>query len=312
VIKAGSSLFGAWSCTMRLVVADDRILAAATADLVGLLDRVDHAASRFRADSELTRANRQAGRPIPVSRLLTDLIGAALDTAARTGGLVDPTVGLSMNAIGYDRDINAIGIESRCDSPSDSPSVAAGPARRSWRDIRLNRDVALVTVPIGSALDLGATAKAFTADLAARTLHARYGVAVLVELGGDLAVAGDHNWPIWVAEREGGNGQSVNLTRGGLATSTTTVRQWRRDGRAMHHIVDPRTGAPAAGPWRTVSVFAESALAANTASTAAIVLGDGALPWLEANHIAARLIDHSGRPTITAGWPIESVVELTR
>ena len=45
----GTAIFGAWSCTVRLVVADDRVLDYATADLINLLGRVDAAASRFRA-----------------------------------------------------------------------------------------------------------------------------------------------------------------------------------------------------------------------------------------------------------------------
>src|SRR5664279_3743138 len=86
----------------------------------------------------------------------------------------------------------------------------------------------------------------------------------------------------------GGPGQTITLHRGGLATSTTTVRRWRRGGRLVHHIIDPATGAPAEGCWRTVSVAADTALAANTASTAAIVLGEQAESWLCQRHLAAR------------------------
>jgi thiamine biosynthesis lipoprotein len=171
--------------------------------------------------------------------------------------------------------------------------------------VRLHREAGLLTVPTGTALDLGATAKAYTADLAARTLHSRYGVGVLVELGGDLAAAGGTpaGWPVHVAEREGGAGQVVVLSHGGLATSTVTVRRWRRGGHPVHHIVDPRTGLPVNGPWRTGSVHAPSALAANTASTAAIVLGDAAVDWLTERHLAARLVGVDGTVYATPGWP---------
>jgi thiamine biosynthesis lipoprotein len=128
---------------------------------------------------------------------------------------------------------------------------------------------------------------------------------VLVELGGDLAVAGapGAGWPIRVAEREGGQGQTVLVRSGGLATSTTTVRQWVRGGRPQHHIIDPRTGAPTNGPWRTAAVYASTALDANTASTAAIVLGLRAREWLGDHRYAARLIGTDGRVVTTAGWP---------
>jgi thiamine biosynthesis lipoprotein len=287
----------AWSCTVRLVVGDGRALAPAAADLTALLDRVDRMASRFRADSALSAANANAGRPVPIPRLLGDLAKASLDAAAQTGGAVDPTVGLAMHRIGYDRDIAAI--------PADGPAIAASPRRRSWQDVRLHREAGLLVVPPGTALDLGATAKAYTADLAARTLSRRYGTPVLVELGGDMGTAGSPRggWPVRVAERENGPGQVVVLRHGGLATSTTTIRRWRRGERSVHHIVDPRTGTPADGPWRTASVYASSALAANVASTAAIVLGERAGDWLTERHLAARLVDVDGFIYTTPGWP---------
>ena len=167
------------------------------------------------------------------------------------------------------------------------------------------RGEGLLTVPIGTYLDLGATAKAYVADHAAHALSTRYGTAVMVELGGDIAVAGHRpdGWCVQVAEREGDDGQLVLLRYGGLTTSTTTVRHWRRGGVAMHHIIDPRTGQPADGPWRTATVAAPRALAANVASTAAIVLGEDAVRWLEARGIAARLVRRDGGVQCTEGWP---------
>ncbi len=295
--RLGTAIFGAWSCTVRVVV-DERVLDLATTDLINLLGRVDAAASRFRPDSELSRANDHAGRPLPVSHLLTDLVAAALEVAAQTDGAVDPTVGLALAANGYDRDIAAV-----LETPAP---VRPHDVRARWTDVRLHRALGVLTVPVGAALDLGATAKAFTADLAARTLQTRFGGAVLVELGGDLAVAGSPaaGWPVRVGEVEGSPGQTVTIGRGGVATSTTAIRRWpREDGRLMHHIVDPASGAPADGPWRTVSVWAESALAANAASTAAIVLGPRAVEWLIARGAAARLVDHLGAVTTVGDWP---------
>jgi thiamine biosynthesis lipoprotein len=77
----------------------------------------------------------------------------------------------------------------------------------------------------------------------------------------------------------------------------------------MHHIIDPRTGRPTDGPWRTVSVAAESAVEANACSTAAIVLGDRAPAWLERQGVAARLIDRDGRVTTLGGWPTERTTD---
>lgn len=92
---------------------------------------------------------------------------------------------------------------------------------------------------------------------------------------------------------------------GGLATSSTAHRQWQRDGRLVHHIVDPATGAPAHGPWRTVSATGSTATAANTATTAALVLGDRAVDWLLERQVPARLVAHGGRVTTLDPWPQE-------
>jgi len=291
----------AWSCTVRLVVEDDRALAPATADLHALLDRVDAAASRFRTDSALSVANARAGRPTPVPRLLVELVAAALQAAAQTEGAVDPTLGLAVQRLGYDRDI--------ADVVADDPApLTATPSPGRWRAVKLHREAGLLTVPVGTALDLGATAKAWTADRAAAELAARYGTGVLVELGGDLAVAGHRpgGWVVRVAERAGQPGQLVLLEQGGLCTSTTTIRAWRRGGRAVHHLINPATGEPAAGVWRTASVAAASALAANTASTAAIVRSADALERLTAQNLAARLVAQDGAIVTTAGWPVQT------
>lgn len=286
---------------MRLVVEDARVLHAATAELTHLLARIDRAASRFRADSALSVANARAGRPTPIPRLLVDLVDAALRAAALTDGAVVPTVGPALNAIGYDRDIALIN--------DDREPIEARPAA-DWRTVRLDREAGLLTVPRGSALDLGATAKAYAADLAARALYRCFATPVLVEIGGDLAVAGDAHdgWCVKVAEQEDADGQLLLVRRGGVATSTTTIRRWYRDGRLISHIVDPRTGRPADGPWRTASVAAPSAYEANVASTAAIVLGADAVEWLERQQLAARLVARDGSVHVTAGWPVRTPV----
>ena len=293
---SASWAFRAWSCTMRLIVGDEAALRPATADLVALTERVDRAASRFRPDSALSLANRTAGRPVAVPKLLVDLTAAALDAAQQTDGAVDPTVGRSLSALGYDRDIADV-------APDGQPFEPV--AARGWREVRLDRELGLLTVPRGCALDLGATAKAYVADHAAHALAARYDTAVLVELGGDIAVAGNEpgGWCVEVAERECDDGQLVLVRHGGLTTSTTTVRRWRRGGSEVSHIVDPRTGRPVDGPWRTVSVHAPCALAANVASTASLVLGDAAVPWLQARNLTARLIGRDGSIVTVGSWP---------
>jgi thiamine biosynthesis lipoprotein len=159
-------------------------------------------------------------------------------------------------------------------------------------------------------LDLGATAKAFAADRAASRAASATGCGVLVGLGGDIAVSGPvrpGGWRIRVSDdhRAGPSepGQAVTITEGGLATSSSTVRRWRRGGRWLHHIMDPATGAPAGSHWRTVSVAAASCLDANAAATAAMVKGRGADDWLADRALPARLVRLDGTVVTVAGWP---------
>ena len=164
-----------------------------------------------------------------------------------------------------------------------------------------------VTVPPGTLLDLGATAKAWAADRAAAAIAGRLGCGVLVSLGGDLAVeaAPPAGFTVGVADVCGDPDAptAVSIVSGGLATSGVGNRHWTLGGTPVHHLVDPSTGLPVATPWRTVSVAAASSVDANTASTAAHVLGDSAPAWLAARALPARLVAHDGSVVTVAGWP---------
>jgi thiamine biosynthesis lipoprotein len=181
------------------------------------------------------------------------------------------------------------------------------PAPGWWR-VRLDLESRQVVVPRGVRLDLGSTGKAYAADRAAARIAELAGCGVLVSLGGDLATAGpapEGGWLLGVGDdhRAAAQGDPVVTVRSGaLATSSTTRRAWRRGGRAVHHIVDPRTGDVPAPVWRTVSVAARTCVDANAAATAAIVRGDGADAWLDGAGLPARLVGHDGRVVTVGGW----------
>jgi thiamine biosynthesis lipoprotein ApbE len=295
---------------IRLVVTDPPALDRGRALLEEYLGALDEACSRFRPDSELSRLPGAAGRPVTVSPVLAGALGAALRGAVLTGGDVDPTVGLAMAAAGYDRDFSLL--------PADGPAGRVTVRRHpSWRDIVLDDAARTLTVPVGVCLDLGATAKAWAADQAAARLAAELDCGVLVSLGGDICVAGPApagGWPVRVQDVTGDPGDPapdasvvVAISEGGLATSSTTARRWRRGGAVLHHILDPRSGLPAPPVWRLVSVAAGTALDANVASTAAIIRGLAAPAWLAELGVAARLVTAGGAVITTGGWPEEEL-----
>jgi thiamine biosynthesis lipoprotein len=102
---------------------------------------------------------------------------------------------------------------------------------------------------------------------------------------------------------EASAGQVIRLAAGAVATSSVTCRQWRRGGQRLHHIVDPRTGYPVAGPWRTASVAAPRCAIANAAATAAIVAGPDAVAWLAGTGLPARLVGDDETVRLLGGWP---------
>jgi thiamine biosynthesis lipoprotein len=289
--------FAIWSTTGRVAVTAPAALGAVVEIVRSGLDEVERACSRFRPDSELSMLTPGRSR---LSPMLADLMGTALDAAEASGGLVDPTVGSALRELGYDRSIELL--------PADGPPVQISRSVPGWRRVHLYGDH--LELPRDVVLDLGATAKARAADLLAHRAADVVGVGVLVEIGGDIATAGatpDGGWQVLVRDTPDDPACQVTLTEGAaVATSSTVRRTWRRGGVRIHHVVDPRTAAPAAPVWRSATVAAPTCVEANTASTAAIVLGRKATGWLADRGLTARLVDQQRRVVRVGAWPREA------
>ncbi|WP_042410922.1 FAD:protein FMN transferase [Streptacidiphilus carbonis] len=303
-VDLGQVAFRALGTTAELLVTQPAALAICRRVLEEELAAIDLACSRFRTDSELSLANAAHGRPVTVSPLFAQALDVALHAAQASDGLVDPTIGPALRALGYDRTFASIRPEQVA---STVPVPAAG-----WRSIRWNPLQRRLQLPPWAGLDLGATAKALAADRAAARAARTAGCGVLVNLGGDLSTAGPapgDGWQVAIADDHAaaptGTEPVVALRGGALATSGTTVRAWRLGGRVVHHIVEPSTGDTPAPVWRTVSVTAATCVDANTASTAAVLLGEAAPAWLRERALPARLVRTDGGVVTTCGWPEE-------
>jgi len=277
-------------------------------DILGReLRAIDLTCSRFRSDSELTQLNSGSGTRHAVSPLLAEALDVALRAAAATGGMVDPTCGQSLVQLGYDADFAEVVRRSAGEAAPARP--AAG-----WDRVELDRMALTVQVPDGVLIDLGATAKALAADRAARAIASAADTGVLVNIGGDIAVAGPpppSGWRVEVDAVPGRTGVSgaarpvIAIRDGGLATSSPESRVWYRGDQPVHHIVDPRTGAPASSCWSAASVAAASCVDANAASTAAIIMSAAAPGWLASLGLPARLVSRAGAVTTIGAWPDE-------
>lgn len=305
-VRTATRVWPLWSTTATLVIAGPAASDPAAIDRAlfladQLLGELDAACNRFRRDSELSRVSPHLPAGVTISPLLTRLVGHALDAAALTGGAVDPTLGHALDAAGYDRDIRLIEDSDRIVRVISSP-------RPGWRSVTLSGD--RLRVPGRLALDLGATAKAYAADMVATRIAQELGGGVLLSIGGDIGSAGDPpdgGWRVTVQDLPTDPAARIRLRAGrGMATSSTQKRRWHRGGKTQHHILDPRTGLPAEAVWRSVTVAAASCLRANTFSTAAVVRGRAAVAWLDALGIPARFVDREGRVAFAGDWPADA------
>ena len=271
--------FHAMGTTVELFVEAEEApveLAAAEAEF----ERLEQVMSRFRPTSELSRLN-EAGE-LDASADLADVVTCALDATASTRGRFDATVHDALVAAGYDRTFD--------DVPADAPAVC-GPVRRGGGVTVEGRRI---TLDPGTRLDLGGIGKGYAAERVA-TLLSLAGPC-LVSAGGDIAVRGvpsTGTWPVAVSDE-----LTLGLTRGGLATSGSQRRRWRRNGVEQHHLIDPATGKPAASDLLRVTTVGSDAVEAEVLATSIFV---GGLEEALAADVAAVLLTVDGRTFVTGG-----------
>ena len=301
-----SRSFRAIGTTATVVVRDVAVADLAERTLAGELEAIDLACSRFRADSELQMVARQR-------RAAPSRWGSCCSKRSKSLSL-PPSAR-----------------EARSTRPSAMRSPRSGTTRTStrcvpglrlrlgrsgrWRGTRMCNSIpatARVRIPRGVRLDLGSTAKALAADRAAARIAQTIGDGVLVSLGGDVAVAGPApagGWAIGIARESSTPAalvdQVVAITHGGLASSATSVRAWKAGDRAVHHIVDPRTGDCVEPYWVMASATGSSCVEANLVTTASLVWGEQALDRFAGFGRAARLVRFDGEVFSVNGWPHE-------
>jgi FAD:protein FMN transferase len=249
--------FHAMGTEIELLLEADRP-GRAFAAVEAEFERLEQACSRFRPDSELSQLNR-AGR-LDAGPDLVRVVRAALEARERTGGLFDPTVSNALVEAGYDRSFDLLAQDGAAAGTSPRPCGGAVAVREGR-----------IELGPGVALDLGGIAKGDAVDRAADLLGGSG--PCLVNAGGDLAVRGvpaAGSWPVAVEVPAGE--LVVGVSSGALATSGRDRRRWRRGGEERHHLIDPRTGASAAGDVLRATVAGPTAVAAE-ADAKALFLG---------------------------------------
>ena len=243
-------------------------------------ERLEQVMSRFRPDSELSRLN--ACGSLDVSPDLAEVIELAVAARVRTGGRFDPTVHDAVAAAGYDRTF----VEVDPDSDEEPGTAACGG--------RIDVDGLHVALEPGYRLDLGGIGKGFAAERVAQRLA--LAGPCLVNAGGDIAVRGvpaDGVWPVGVED-----GPTLGLAGAGLATSGRDRRRWRRGTRELHHLIDPRTGAPAETDLVRVTAIGHDAVDAEVLAKVLLLQGEAAAA---ASGVPAVLVTADGRTVLAGG-----------
>ncbi len=240
--------------------------------------------SRFRSTSELCALNASAGEWFAASAELCEVLWSALDMAALTGGLFNPLVLPALEAAGYTRSFTAADTFIPGDAPQNPPMLVP-----DWRNLRVDRHGGRIRLPIGARLDLGGIAKGWAAQQTANRL-AHYG-ACLVDAGGDMVARGTPDksggWQVALPALSALSAlpdHYVTLSDATIATSGVDYRHWQRDGRTLHHLIDPRTVQPAANDVLTATVIAPDAVEAEA--------------WAKSTLIAGNVANNDGRPVL--------------
>lgn len=291
-----------------LDLVDQHLALAVLCQVEALFQAAEARLSRFRATSELVQVNAQAGQWTTVSNVFWRILTRALHLSQATNGLFDPTVLNAVEATGYDRDFAKLAQTTTSRATKSLPGVQkTGRLQGCWQAVELDPAQHAVRLPPNIRLDFGGIAKGETAQQAVAFLS-QWGPC-LVDAGGDL-VAGDAptGWPGWLVAiaNPAATGEPESdlahlwLRNSTLATSGIDYRRWQQGPTTRHHLIDPRTGAPATTDLLTVSILAADVTVAEAWAKAALIVGaeaGGAL--LHERQMAAALVDQQRRLTLT-------------
>lgn len=281
--------------SFRAMGTDVHVVVVGDADLLdqayARIQQLEQRWSRFLATSELSMLNAAAGREMQVSVDTITLVRACASAWAATDGRFDPTLHHVLVALGYDRDFALL---------------ASGPARHSeslstvlphgMGDVVVDEHASTVRLPFGVGLDAGGLGKGLAADIVVAELVALGADGAMVNLGGDLAASGEPpDGDAWVVAVEDPHNEErtlchVALRQGGIATSSILGRRWSVDGIDVHHLLDPATRRPTAGPLVSATVVAGQAWWAECLTTSLLVGG----PTVPLPSASALVVDVDG------------------
>jgi thiamine biosynthesis lipoprotein len=237
--------------------------------------------SRFIAGNELDRFNKNEKAGFKASPTMIDLLKACKSAYDLTGGIFDPTIIGSLEAIGYDRrfdDIDEIsgGATDRVDPEKIRQDFLS---RHRFRELEIDGD--RVKKPRGMRLDFGGLGKGFIVDRLSDDLFSSVD-DYWISAGGDLSVKGGDaagaGWKIGVQDpNDPGKEIFWIRTHGqkcGIATSGVFKRKGNNGNFSWHHLIDPRSGLPVVNDILAVTAVSSSAGSADVFAKTVLILGE--------------------------------------
>jgi thiamine biosynthesis lipoprotein len=265
-----ASLF-AKSMGGRLVVhlqADGRVSDAQRSSrrVVARIDRWAARLTRYADESDLSMLNADPRPEVPIRPTLAAALRAGQSANEVSEGLADITL-----------------LDARLAAEGEFSARTIASRDGEWLLSSGRRGAAVVGRPPGLRFDLGGVGKGWIADRALEMLNDW--PSAVIDADGDLAIrcAPGRYWEVAVEDPRTPDANLAVLRLGtpaggfperwGVATSGVSIHRWEVDGKARHHLIDPRTGLPAETDVVQATVVAGSSLRAEALAKAAVIAG---------------------------------------
>ena len=226
--------------------------------------------------NNLCTVNKKAGEPVEVSSEMLDMLEFCIDMHEKTSGKVNVALG-SVLSIWHDYREEGISYPEEACLPSAEELERAN-EHTDISNIKIDREASTVTLLDSEMkLDVGAIAKGYATELAAKFLEEKGKTGYLLSVGGNIRTVGQKSdgspWKLGVEDPFSAEGQDEYVCKlsvsGGysLVTSGNYQRYYTVDGKRYHHIIDPDTLFPN-DRYTLVSVITRDSGVADALSTA--------------------------------------------
>ncbi|WP_368645611.1 FAD:protein FMN transferase [Alkalibacterium putridalgicola] len=231
--------------------------------------------AKEKEDSQISEVNRQAGiKPVKVSEEVFHVMERALYYAEVSDGKFDPTIGAMTSLWNIGQEDAAVPEEEKLENVLDVVDYNLVELNEEEQTIYLEEK--------GMELDLGAIAKGYITDEAARILVEEGVNTAIVDLGGDIVVVGNSTrgesepWRVGIQDPFDDRGDimgMVELVDSAIVTSGIYERNFEEDGKSYHHILNPETGYPFENNISGISIISDNAMDGDAIATAAFAMG---------------------------------------